>query len=83
MKLLNFKFPEVGTELNLEDVHGNGYKKKVGLERETMERVRDAFCFCCFTSLRYSDLKRLKRTNVFSKYIQITTEKDTDSVKID
>ena len=83
MKLLNFKFPEVGTELNLEDVHGNGYKKKVGLERETMERVRDAFCFCCFTSLRYSDLKRLKRTNVFSKYIQITTEKDTDSVKIE
>ena len=83
MKLLNFQFPDVGTELELEDVHGNEYRKKVGLERETMERVRDAFCFCCFTSLRYSDLKRLKRTNVFAKYIQITTEKDTDSVKIE
>jgi len=83
MKLLNFQFPEIGTELELEDVHGYGYKKIVDIERETAERVRDAFCFCCFTSLRYSDLKRLKRTNVFSKYIQITTEKDTDTVKIE
>lgn len=83
MKLLNFEFPDLGTELTLEDVHGNEYKKKVGLERETMERVRDAFCFCCFTSLRYSDLKRLKRTNVFSKYILLTTKKDTDTIKIE
>lgn len=83
MKLFNFEFPEVGTELKLEDVHGNEYKKKVSLEKNTMERVRDAFCFCCFTSLRYSDLKRLKRTNVFAKYILITTKKDTDTLKIE
>ena len=83
MKLLHFEFPDVGTELTLEDVHGNGYKKKVSLEKNTMERVRDAFCFCCFTSLRYSDLKRLKRTNVFAKYILITTKKDTDTLKIE
>ena len=83
MKLLNFEFPAVGTVLDLEDVHGNQYKKRVSLEKETMERVRDAFCFSCFTSLRYSDLKRLKRTNVFTKYIQLTTKKDTDAVKIE
>lgn len=83
MKLLNFDFPEVGTELTLEDVHGNEYKKKVNLEKNTMERVRDAFCFCCFTSLRYSDLKRLKRTNVFAKYLLLTTKKDTDTIKIE
>ena len=83
MKLLYFEFPDVGTELTLEDVHGNEYKKKVSLEKNTMERVRDAFCFCCFTSLRYSDLKRLKRTNVFAKYILITTKKDTDTLKIE
>ena len=83
MKLLYFEFPDVGTELTLEDVHGNEYKKKVSLEKSTMERVRDAFCFCCFTSLRYSDLKRLKRTNVFAKYILITTKKDTDTLKIE
>ena len=77
------EFPDVGTELTLEDVHGNEYKKKVSLEKSTMERVRDAFCFCCFTSLRYSDLKRLKRTNVFAKYILITTKKDTDTLKIE
>ena len=83
MKLLYFEFPVVGTELTLEDVHGNKYKKKVSLEKDTMERVRDAFCFCCFTSLRYSDLKRLKRTNVFAKYIMLTTKKDTDTLKIE
>lgn len=83
MKLMYFDFPDVGTELTLEDVHGNEYKKKVSLEKNTMERVRDAFCFCCFTSLRYSDLKRLKRTNVFAKYILITTKKDTDTLKIE
>ena len=83
MKLLYFDFPDVGTELTLEDIHGYEYKKKVSLEKSTMERVRDAFCFCCFTSLRYSDLKRLKRTNVFAKYILITTKKDTDTLKIE
>lgn len=83
MKLLNFEFPNVGTEVDLEDLHGNKYKKRVSLEKDTMERVRDTFCFCCFTSLRYSDLRRLKRTNVFAKYIQITTKKDTDPLKID
>ena len=83
MKLLNYEFPDLDTEIELEDVHGNQYKKKVAIEKNTAERVRDAFCFCCFTSLRYSDLKRLKRTNVFGKYILLTTKKDTDSVKIE
>lgn len=83
MKLLNYEFPDLDTEIELKDVHGNQYKKKVAIEKNTAERVRDAFCFCCFTSLRYSDLKRLKRTNVFGKYILLTTKKDTDSVKIE
>ena len=83
IKLLNYEFPEIGTEIELEDVHGNQYKKKVSIEKDTAERIRDAFCFCCFTSLRYSDLKRLQRTNIFGKYILLTTKKDTDSVKIE
>ena len=80
MKLLYFDFPKLGTKLKLTDVHGDEYELEVGLEKETMEHVRDVFCFSCFTSLRYSDLKRLNRTNVFASYISLTTKKDTDAV---
>lgn len=48
-----------------------------------LERVRDVFCFCCFTSLRYSDVANLKWSDVGSDYIQVTTIKTNDSVKIE
>lgn len=48
-----------------------------------MERVRDTFCFCCFTSLRYSDVANLKRSDVFDSYITITTVKTSDNLKIE
>ena len=83
MNLLNFDFPDVGTKLKLKDLHGEEYEKTVSLEKETMERVRDMFCFCCFTSLRWSDFRRLSRTHIFGDYILLTTKKDTDPVKIE
>ena len=48
-----------------------------------LERVRDVFCFCCFTSLRYSDVFNLKRSNIFEDYIIITTIKTNDTVQIE
>ena len=30
-------------------------------DKQYLERVRDVFLFCCFTSLRYSDVRNLKR----------------------
>ena len=45
--------------------------------------MRDVFCFCCFTSLRYSDAANLKRINVFPGYIQITTVKTHDLLRIE
>lgn len=83
MKLYEFDFPDVGTELTLRDVHGYEYKKRVNLEKATLERVRDVFCFCCFTSLRYSDVENLKRSNIFPGYMQITTVKTGDALKIE
>ena len=83
MKIYEYKFPELGTELKLKDVHGKEYAKRVNLERSTLERVRDVFCFCCFTSLRYSDVANLKRANVYPDYIQITTIKTADTLKIE
>lgn len=83
MRVYNYEFPESGTELRLKDINGNEYSKKTTLERGTLERVRDVFCFCCFTSLRYSDVANLKRSDVFPKYISITTIKTADTLKIE
>lgn len=48
-----------------------------------LTRVRDVFCFSCFTGLRYSDTANLKRSNVFKKYISLTSIKDVDNLKIE
>ena len=44
-------------------------------DKQYLERVRDFFLFCCFTSLRYSDVRNLKRSDVKSDHIEITTVK--------
>ena len=49
----------------------------------TLERVRDVFCFCCFTSLRYSDVANLRRTDVFDTHIALTTVKTADAIRIE
>ena len=50
---------------------------------KALERVRDVFCFCCFTSLRYSDVENLKRTDIKNGEIQITTIKTDDTLTIE
>lgn len=47
------------------------------------EAVRDCFCFSCFTSLRYSDVKNLKKQNVTDSEIIITTQKTNDTITIE
>ncbi|MFV0539315.1 MAG: phage integrase SAM-like domain-containing protein [Dysgonomonas sp.] len=59
------------------------YNYKVPEHMPGIARVRDVFCFCCFTGLRYSDVANLKRSDVFSTYISITTVKTADSLKIE
>ena len=44
-----------------------------------LERVRDIFCFCCLTSLRYSDVKNLKWSNIQGNHIEIVTIKTDDA----
>jgi integrase len=50
---------------------------------KALERVRDVFCFSCFTSLRYSDVENLKRTDINNSEITITTIKTDDSLTIE
>ena len=59
------------------------YDYKFTSEQTHLERVRDVFCFSCFTSLRYSDVANLKKSDVFKNYISITTVKTADALKID
>ena len=51
--------------------------------KKALERVRDVFCFCCFTSLRYSDVENLKRSDIKNNEIHITTIKTDDSLTIE
>ena len=52
-------------------------------DKQYLERVRDVFLFCCFTSLRYSDVRNLKRSDVKPDHIEITTVKTADSLVIE
>ena len=51
--------------------------------KKYLQRVRDVFCFCCFTSLRYSDVENLRKADVYANHIEVTTMKTSDSLRID
>lgn len=48
-----------------------------------LERVRDVFLFGCFTGLRYSDIAKLKRTDIKDGFIDVVTEKTVDGLRIE
>lgn len=56
------------------------YPFKQGSE---MDKVRDFFCFCSFTSLRYSDAYALEQKQIANKRISLYTIKTNTSVVID
>jgi integrase len=51
--------------------------------KQYLDRVRDVFLFCCYSSFRYSDVYNLKRSNIKKEHIEITTVKTGDSLNID
>ena len=88
--LYNFDFSTA--KKKLKDKNGKvitdkqGIIQEVELEEENkkaLARVRDVFCFCCFTSLRYSDVAKLSRSDVKDTFISIVTQKTTDGLKIE
>lgn len=48
-----------------------------------LHRVRDVFLFCCYTGLRHSDVSNLKKYDVKKDYIEVTTKKTCDSLRIE
>ncbi len=49
----------------------------------SLERVRDVFLFSCFTGLRYSDVAKLKRTDIKDGFIEVVTKKTNDGLRIE
>ena len=45
--------------------------------------ARDLFCFCAFTSLRYSDAVALKKSDIAGDCIKVVTKKTSDALQID
>lgn len=56
---------------------------KIPETKQYLDRVRDVFLFCCYSSLRYSDVFNLKHSNIKKDHIEITTVKTADSLIID
>jgi len=48
-----------------------------------LSQVRDVFCFCCFTSLRYSDVRNLRHSNFNGTSFTFTTIKTSDTLTIE
>lgn len=46
-------------------------------------RARDFFCFCCFTSLRYSDAHALRKSHVGHGVISVVTAKTAKPLRIE
>ena len=69
-------FLTVGELKKLKDI-------KIPIKKKYLERVRDIFLFQCYTGLRYSDVENLKKSDVFDDYIEITTIKTRDNLKIE
>lgn len=81
LKLYNYEIPTNGAEVELTDYNGNKYTKVVE-DAGGLAKTRDLFCFCAFTSLRYSDMAALKRSNISNDAIAITTQKTHDRLEI-
>ncbi|MBR5905206.1 MAG: phage integrase SAM-like domain-containing protein [Bacteroidales bacterium] len=81
LRLYNFQIPGNGTKVKLQDMYGNEYEKTVE-DAGGMSKTRDLFCFCAFTSLRYSDMAALKRTDIDGDTMYITTQKTNDRLPI-
>lgn len=81
-KLYNLKIPANGEVVKLKDLNGEEYEKTVK-EAAGMAKARDLFCFSAFTGLRYSDVVKVKKTDIRSGVLTITTQKTHDRLQIE
>lgn len=53
------------------------------IEDTALQQARDLFCLQCFTSLRYSDVSRLKHSQVKEHCIEVVTQKTHERLVIE
>lgn len=82
MRVFRYDVPENGAKVILKDGYGKEYVKTVH-DSAAISKTRDIFCFCCFTSLRYSDVQNLKKSDIQNGTISITTVKTADTLTIE
>jgi integrase len=82
MRVYSYQVPKEGATVKLTNAAGNEYEKTVE-HAGTLEKVRDVFCFCAFTSLRYSDARNLKKSDIHDSYISVTSIKTQDLLNIE
>lgn len=82
LKLYRYEIPANGSKVQLLDNNGNEYEKQVH-DASGLSMTRDLFCFCAFTSLRYSDMANLRRNDIKDGILYITTQKTNDRIPID
>ena len=80
-KLYNLEIPSNGTVLKLKTYEGEEYEKTV-TDTPALSKARDLFCFCAFTSLRYSDVVEVRRVDIHDGVLNITTQKTHDRLPI-
>ena len=80
-KLYNLEIPASGTVLKLKTYEGEEYEKTV-TDTPALSKARDLFCFCAFTSLRYSDVVEVRRVDIQNGVLNITTQKTHDRLPI-
>ena len=82
----NPKLPTAQKQVRYLEIHEVEKIYNLDLDKDSaLDRTRDFFLFQCYTALRYSDLKQLKKSNVHVDangrfYIRLLTEKDNDVV---
>lgn len=53
---------------------------KIPESKKYLDRVRDVFLFCCYTSLRYSDVAQLKKHDIINNRISLISVKTTGNI---
>lgn len=51
--------------------------------QQSLARVRDVFLFCCFSGLRYSDVAKLRKSDIKNGFFDVVTQKTTDCLRIE
>jgi len=71
------------TEKELMTIYSYDFSKEKDLSnRKTLEKIRDVFCFQCFTGQRFSDIENLKRDDIKNDSWFLRTYKTKDIIEI-